>query len=604
MSRSLLSHLDMFRTLSPADLAAVEARLQMRTVRRGEALVEEGDEAAELFVVVSGRFRVWRSGQPAHIAEIGPGQPIGEIAFLRGGPRTATVRAARDSVVVALTREDFDDVAQRSPGIWPTLTATLAARLAETSLASSGPSAVARPKTIAVCPAGSRPVSETFHQNLARTFAGATRAMFLSSAWLRELSPALADLKSSDAELTTFLNKLEEAHDYVVYVADPDLTLWTEKALRQADLILWIGDASSGTGSELNAIERFAAQAQSLGEEWLVLVRPSPGTATGTLKWLTSRPRVALHHHVGRDNVPDYQRLLRFVDGKALGLVACGGGAFSAAHIGTYQALQEAGLQFDIMGGTSGGAAIAAAFALGVPADDISRLIEDIFIAKRAMGRWTWPRYSLLDHAVLDAELARHYTDVNIEDLWTPFFAVSTNVTRAAPHYHRTGKLWKAIRASGSIPALLPPVYTDDGEILVDGCLLDNVPVKAMRDLKSGPNVVLELEIPTLLRHDLKYEDIPARRDLLWKLVTPFRRAELPLAPSPQAVLVRSLMVNRQEVAEQMTAEDLLLMLPVPERYKHLNWREHRRLREMGYAFARTQLDAWRAQGHPLFAGD
>ena len=586
----------MFRALSPADLQAVEAQLQLRTVQRGEALVQEGEEAAELFVVVSGRFRVWRSGQPAHIAEIGRGQPIGEIAFLRGGPRTATVRAARDSVVVALTREDFEDVTRRSPGIWPALTATLAGRLAETTRATSWQPRLARPKTIAVCPAGAKSVPEIFQRNLVRMFVDATRSQFVYSAWLREVSSG-----ASDAELTTLLNKLEQAHDYVVYIADPELTAWTEKALRQADLILWVGDASAG-GSDLNSIEQFASQAQAPGEEWLVLVHPRPGAAAGTLRWLSPRPRLGLHHHVAADNLPDYSRLLRFIEGKALGLVACGGGAFSAAHIGTYQALQEAGLQFDIMGGTSGGAAMTAAFALGAPADDISHLIEDIFIAKKAMGRWTWPRYSLLDHAVLDAELARHYTDVNIEDLWTPFFAVSTNVTRAAPHYHRTGKLWKAIRASGSIPALLPPVYTDDGEILVDGCLLDNVPVEAMRRLKSGPNVVLELEIPTLLRYDLKYEDIPARRDLLWKLVTPFRGSELPSAPSPQAVLVRSLMVNRQEVAEQMTAEDLLLMLPVPERYKHLDWREHRRLREMGYDFARTQLEAWRAKGHPLFA--
>src|SRR5262249_29543 len=154
------------------------------------------------------------------------------------------------------------------------------------------------------------------------------------------------------------------------------------------------------------------------------------------------------------------------------------------------------------------------------------------------------PRYSLLDHSVLDDALAKHFTGIAIEDLWKPFFAISTNLSRAMVHIHRTGPLWKAVRASSSIPALLPPLYTEDGELIVDGCLLDNLPVKAVHAMKTGPNIVVDFVIPTLRRFDVDYLKIPSRGQLLMRLMNPCARAFLPIAPGPGAILMRSLMIN------------------------------------------------------------
>ena len=54
------------------------------------------------------------------------------------------------------------------------------------------------------------------------------------------------------------------------------------------------------------------------------------------------------------------------------------------------------------------------------------------------------------------------------------------------------------MRATGSVPVLLPPYYTEDGHMLVDGAILDNVPIRVMHELKSGPNVVISFEVPKL----------------------------------------------------------------------------------------------------------
>ena len=249
-----------------------------------------------------------------------------------------------------------------------------------------------------------------------------------------------------------------------------------------------------------------------------MLLHGGRGTITGTARWLAGR-RIAMHHHVALDEQGDIARLARFVHGTARGLVACGGGAYCAAHIGLYKALQQANVAFDMMGGTSGGSAMTAAFAMGTAPDDVDRATHDIFVTNKAMRRYTWPRYSLLDHKHFDDQLARYYRGVDIEDLWIPYFAVSTNLTSHDLHRHRHGDLWAAIRASGSMPVLLPPYYTADGHMLVDGAILDNVPVKVMHELKSGPNVVISFSVPKHERFEVDYAALPGRGDLLKRML-------------------------------------------------------------------------------------
>ena len=106
-----------------------------------------------------------------------------------------------------------------------------------------------------------------------------------------------------------------------------------------------------------------------------------------------------MHHHRPR-RLADVERLARFIEGRAVGLVAAGGGALAAAHTGVFKALTESGHTFDIMGGTSAGAALAAAFMLDASPDEIDVKLGEMFVTNRALRRYTLPRYALLDHTV------------------------------------------------------------------------------------------------------------------------------------------------------------------------------------------------------------
>jgi NTE family protein len=412
-----------------------------------------------------------------------------------------------------------------------------------------------------------------------------------------DVLPRGAALDSADA--TRALNALEGAYDYVLFAAEDELTPWSEKAIRQADAVLAVG-MHEAVGRP-NALERRAMELVPAEAQRLVLLHERRVPIRGTARWLEGR-RVAMHHHVALDRPGDTERVYRFVAGSALGLIACGGGAYCAAHIGLYKALLQSGVEFDIMGGASGGGAMTAAFAMGTPPDEVDRATHEIFVTNRAMRRYTWPRYSLLDHTHFDQELARHYAGVDIEDLWVPYFAVSADLSSYDLHRHRRGDLWAAVRATGSVPVLLPPYYTEDGHMLVDGAIMDNVPVRVMHELKSGPNVVVSFAVPKLERFAVDYGTLPGRRQLVRHLCQPWLRRPLPSAPGVATVLMRSLMARRQDFERHLREDDLLLAPPFPPDMGILDWHRHTELMDRTYRWGMREAARLQAMGHPVFA--
>jgi NTE family protein len=588
-----LSAVGLFKQLPAEDLALLEAHLEPLPVRRGVELVRQGDAADALYVVISGRFSVEVEERLEPIAEISSGSPIGEIAFFAGGTRTATVRAIRDSVVVKLTRSDFDAISQRSPAIWQAITAKLAERLAaetrKTIQLQNKPAPKPRPRTLALVRAGEKPIPAPFlsaFETAARSRPGT----------LLITPQTLTDHVSSGAietlDATRIFNELEGQYETIIFIAGNDLTPWSEKAIRQADEVLLVGtqdESPPGTDIPPNALENFLFSLDRKPRCRLVIVHPTAGAVQGTRHWLHPR-NVEMHHHAALGSTADIERLWRFIKGEALGFVACGGGAYCAAHIGVYKAFGEKGIDFDCVGGTSGGAAMAAAFAQNVPAAEIDARVHRMFIEGKALSRYTLPRYSLLDHTHFDSHLAREYGDVRIEDLWKPYFAVSMDLSDYAVEVHRTGPVWEAIRASASIPALLPPFYTNDGRMLVDGSVVSNVPIDIMHQLKSGPNVVVSFNPPAGERFAVDYKSLPARRELLLRTMNPFARRGLPKAPSAATVLVRSLMSNHNHFERQLESGDWLLVPPTDANMGALDWRRHTELVETSYRYALGQI--------------
>lgn len=592
-------NVELFNGLPDVFRAELGSKLMPMNVSRGQTLLTEGAEAIALYFVVSGRFGVTTKTNERAVAEIGAGKPIGEIAFLSGGLRTATVTALRDSLVLRLTREQFDAVCKENPEAWPILTRTLAKRLAKSNT-SSGYQRERAPGTIAIIPAGDCEISDFFVYELISEFRKHLTTSIVGSddySW----SKSAAD--SDFSSVTTSLNALEANHGLVVYRCDDTLTEWTKIALRQADLVVSVGNHGPNVRSkvQLNLIEEFANNIHKNTARRLVLLHSDIHPVQNTINWLLERD-VHMHHHVCLNLKKGLDRFVRFILGKATGLVLCGGGALCSAHIGVYRALRAANVEFDIMCGTSGGAAMAGAFAAGATPQEVDKRVHDMFVGGKAMQKYNLPVYSLLDHRNFDRQLRLQYGDVKVEDLWTPYFAAATNLSTSNICCINSGPLWQAIRASSAIPALLPPFFTDSGDMLADGALMNNVPIEMLHSAKSGPNVVVSFELPNQQKFEVDYSEIPTRLPLLWQKMTGANKDQLSSIPSVSNVLMRALMTNEKSIESQLQPEDILLSPPISNDFGPLEWHKHTDLEKHGFKWVQSALRELNSEERVVFA--
>jgi NTE family protein len=573
---------------------ALRAAMRPRRLERGEILIEEGAPADTLYVVDFGLFQV-RSASGLTLAEIGAGELIGEIGFFAREPRTAEAVAARDSQVYEIDREHFEALTLRTPSIQGEVIRALAVRLYELAkVARDRPRGLRGRRMIVVAGAGSRPPSAEFLDGLASVLAGQPGRVFLTSS---DAAPFVAP----DADPYAFagwLAEAERAQELVVCAADATLTAWSQATLRGADEVVMVAE---GEAEPPGPVARLACELFQPARRRLVLRRPRRnGFCEPSAAWREGRD-VFMVHNVSLEDLGDLSALARFLSGSAIGFVASGGGAFGPAHVGIVKAFQERGVIFDIFGGASVGAAMAAAFAALIDSETIRAGTHEIFVRRKALKRLTWPRYGLLDHSVFDEELARHYPGL-IEDIWKPFFAVATDLSNYALRILRRGPAWQAIRASAAIPGVLPPFIDAEGHMLVDGGVVDNVPLAAMRSLKAGPNLVVDLRPQGSDLFAIDYGQIPGRRALMARMLAPLPgRAPLPRFPSPTSVIQRTMFANIG-VATPRGDTDLVLQPPVFPGSSFMDWRGHGAVLDAAYAWAHREIDRGIAEGEPALA--
>ena len=478
----------MFGPLEPALLDQLDGHVEWIRLHGGDVVFRAGDPGDSGYGILAGRIRVINSatgrGEPA-ISELGRGQPLGITTLFTKQPRSVTAIAVRDSELIRIGPDAIRWFAHQRPTAAFRIMAVLADRLERSTAGRpasdpDGPRAV----TIAVVPIGGTPAAQ-FGRSLASAIEPYGRTLFLTA------DDAAAIVGSGEGSaavpLHHWLNEREAAHDFLVYLTDPTLTPWTEQCLRQADQVVTVvrseEDPTPGP-LELALADRWLPIAAP--RQTLVLLRPAEGGAPhGTARWLAGRS-VDRHLHVRVGVEGDIARVGRLLVGRAVTLVLGGGGARGYAHVGVVRALEDVGIPIDMVGGTSMGALIAGGVASGWTAAEGRR-----HLATSAQNLFdpTLPLVSILSGRRIWRALDSAFGDVAIEDLALPFFCISTNLTRAEPVIHQSGSLSRALRASASLPGILPPVYAD-GDLLVDGGLLDMLPIAAMRRLNGGGRVV------------------------------------------------------------------------------------------------------------------
>jgi NTE family protein len=483
----------------------------------GMLLKRDGENDRALFLVVTGLLGVFvddEKGGKRLIAHIPAGETVGEMSLISGEEsHSAQLVALRDTELLRISPEGFEALVHRHPLVMMNLMRVLVKRLQETTQRTSDP---ARPKTFALIPLqeglGDEPIARRIASVLVQMGSKA----------------AVLDANSADQSAEWF-NRFEEAHDVVFYRGDAPDSAWTQLCLRQADRILLL--AESDKPLPLRPLDLPAFKERATGLPELLLLHRS-GKADELPEHFSLRSGLfESHHHVRAHNMDDIRRLARFISGRAIGLVLAGGGARGFAHIGVIKALTEAGVPFDQLGGTSMGGIIAAGVALEWNLDELMARMRDVFVNSNPLSDYTLPLIALVRGKKVSDLLRENFGDIRIEEMPRPFFCVSSDLTSGRIHVHRAGPLWRALRASVALPGILPPV-THHGHLLVDGGVMNNLPVDVMAQRSSGPiiasDVTGELDIRVT---DERYGERP-----WWSLIWQRMRG----TPSILSILMRS----------------------------------------------------------------
>ena len=588
----------MFGDLGEDLLVDIEQRLTWRHVVRGDALVRPGEPSTGLLVVVSGRVRelTEAGAEGARIVnEAAQGQVVGAMGVFTDEMQTTTVVAARDSVLLEFSGEGFQELALRYPKLNEWLARLLSIRL-HGAMRDMPPDHLCT--NILLAPANAAAPLADFARRLSEALSRHAACALVTSAGtdarLDTTGIAQApDGSPEDLRLRAWLNERETRYRYMIYLADSTLTNWTRRCIQQTDEVISVGLATAPP--DLTEVEaetlRHARSRRTKFQIALILLHP-PGTARPgrTLRWLQER-RVDRHFHIHDGEGGELDRIVRHVTRREFGLVLSGGGSRSFAHAGAIRAMREAGLPIDMIAGVSMGAIIGAAFAFSDDFEATVQSLKERF--KRAFGDYTLPFVSLTRGRRFDDMLKAVFGDANIEDLWVPYFCVSSNMTRADTVVHRTGPLWWSLRATGSLPGLVPPVI-QDGDLLYDGCLLNNLPMDVMRDeIKTGRLVAVDVVPPVDADFGATGKQSPSGWTIAWNRINPWSKPTR--TPGIVSVLQRAgalgSIYNRQRMINGRIA-DLYIRPPV-EQFKILHFSVADQAAEIGYAHSVAELAAW-----------
>ena len=581
-----------FSRLTDKDIQRIVDVCQLRAVGQDDVLVKQGESADCFYIVVRGRFNVLIDDKL--IAEIVEGEPIGEIAFFAEETRSATVAAARDSEVIVLNKSNYEQLFRDLPELNRSIIVALAERLSKTTQASSSMQPRLS-KIVSVMSGGENPVATSFINDL-------HSAMSTYSDWLFVKPDDFPkDILQAPENFSIWLSDKERGHAGVVLVC-PESEL-AQSIIRNSDSVLLACDATAK--ETLNDLERDVfTQAQTHARQIVVYRKQESAPISGTERWLTDRP-CQMHHHVALGDQQSFARLARFITGNALGVVMCGGGVLGTAHVGLMKSLEEHGYSMDMAGGTSVGAAMSAAYAALATPDHIIEQCDDIFVTSKAMNRLMVPLYSVIDHRPFDAQMQKHYGAYKIEDLPLNYFAVTTSLSKNDIKVLRRGDLWKAIRSSASIPAVLPPFIDKTGEVLVDGALIDNTPVNIMRDIKAGPNIIFSIKKGREWKPEVSYNKLPGRLGALRRFL-PFVGKGSSKFPSIFDVLSRTMVVNSRRLLSNLDKQDdIFIEYRPPRGTNFLDWRKGKELFDGAYevmneAFLRVDKEQPELKESPL----
>ncbi len=579
----------LFGQLKPGLSQSIRERSKQVELKKGVALFSQGDPGDHMYIVIRGRLRVdvtRTDGTTTVVNEVGRHEAIGEIALFTDRPRNATVTAIRDSLLLQISRADYEQLSATWPRFALMLSRAVVERLTDT--ASGGASRRKVATIITVIAAHADLDQGAFQRRLCQALEKHGSVLSLDSgnieSYLR--SEGLATMVDRDApsHISSWIDELESRFQFVICDGGLASSRWARHSVRYADKVILLGDAN--VNKTVAALRLPLLQSLESECEFINLHCDRTEAVVNT-DVLVAEKVITRHHHLCLDRPADFERVARFLAGRAVGLVLAGGGARGFAHIGVVKALREHGVPIDYAGGTSMGSIIASFVAMDMPDEEIYAVSKKAFVVERPLRDYTLPLIALLKGAKIDRMLRTYTRNVRIEDLWLNYFCVSASLTNNNSVVHESGKLWEAIRASIALPGVLPPMIRDS-HLLIDGGLINNLPVDEMVSRGVGRTIAVDLRGGEK-QLAVSSDTLPTTMQMLAGMV--LRNGKREDIPGMFEIVLRSSLVGATRHTNQNKALAELYLNPPVEEIGLLDFNKFERIVEIGYDYACGMLE-------------
>ncbi|KAM4877666.1 patatin-like phospholipase domain-containing protein 7 [Thomomys bottae] len=621
----------------------IDFALDWMEVEAGRAIYRQGDKSDCTYIVLSGRLRsVIRKddGKKRLAGEYGRGDLIGVVETLTHQARATTVHAVRDSELAKLPTGALTSIKRRYPQVVTRLIHLLGEKILGSLQQGSAAghqlglhtvgskwdsgNAASNLSTVAAMPVSEDVPLTAFALELQHALSAIGPVLLLTSENIKQRFGSAALDSIHEYRLSSWLGQQEDIHRIVLYQADSTLTPWTQRCIRQADciLIVGLGEQEPAVGELERMLESTAVRAQ----KQLILLHREEGPAPAhTAEWLNMRSWCSGHLHLrcprrvfSRRSLPklvemydrvfqrppdrhsDFSRLARVLTGNAIALVLGGGGARGCAQVGVVRALAECGIPVDMVGGTSIGAFMGALYSEERSYSQMriraKQWAENMTSMVKTMLDLTYPITSMFSGAGFNSSICSVFRDRQIEDLWLPYFAITTDITASAMRVHTDGSLWRYVRASMSLSGYMPPLCDPkDGHLLMDGGYINNLPADVARSM--GAKVVIAIDVGSRDETDLtNYGDALSGWWLLWKRWNPLAtKVKVLNMAEIQTRLAYVCCVRQLEMVRNSSYCEYLR--PPIDSYRTLDFGRFDEICQVGYQHGRTVFDIWGRSG-------
>jgi predicted acylesterase/phospholipase RssA/CRP-like cAMP-binding protein len=519
-----LADIPFFSQLPSEGLDRLRQLVDVCSYAAGSVICRKGEVGNTFYVVAAGGVNIQLGPEDARKASVSlrPGQAFGEMSLLSGMPISATVVAARDTSVYALSKDRFLELLETQPALRQALVQMFIERIRHrSSLPSELPLA---PCVLIVLPEGTRSdlFSPALFQAVEHYAPGSVYVDTVSShGWKeaypgegRPLLPASArPLRKADASARRALYSIDESASWVAQLiqnwrshgSTGQVLAVTVSAgqieplrtcLENVDSVLLYEGSfqdKESTGISVSGFGLARVGHVRIGSRREV----SPKQRLGP--WFFCLAPDELDRVTHSDPAQRWDRSLaqnldwiaRWITGREVGIAMSSGAACGFGHLGVLQVLEEAGITVDYLCGSSMGGAAALIYAKTGSVTQTLEMSRDLLSGNMQVVdvSW-WPKSSLLAGKKLGRIIDDLWGNTTFAEFEKPAAAVAADLVKGERFVFERGSGAVAVRATTAIPGIFPPISCD-GRMLVDGALVSHIPLDLLERRRCGLKIAV-----------------------------------------------------------------------------------------------------------------